>query len=278
MRKKIIWISLGSIIGVIVLIASLGIYKFNVLQDDIYYSGEGIQPESHKVFVGSWINPSNNMGFILAPDSSAHSINAATLVYKKWKIENDCLVLTALSLGNHQLSVDDEVYPIVSFNSKRIYLKHNGEDIYYEKVKNKTIKEKLPNITFDYCPVEIDTITYEKSAIDFESNSRAEQFKTVISDSYTKGETNFAQYYHLVTWGCGTGVQEGVIIDTRDGKVYDLPTQKGFKDIGSGCESQKNSILLITYNAINNPNTKEMELDKTFWLWNEKSKDFVLYK
>jgi len=79
-----------SILILILVIAATGFYKFNFTDDDIYYSGENIQPESYKVFEGSWIleQSSNEYedGFTLNMDNTASSINMATLIYKKWKI------------------------------------------------------------------------------------------------------------------------------------------------------------------------------------------------
>lgn len=63
-----------------------------------------------------------------------------------------------------------------------------------------------------------------------------------------------------------------------DGKVYDLPTQKGMQDIGADCNSQRNSFLLVTLNHVTNPATQAVETSRSFWLWNENEKEFVNYK
>lgn len=52
-------------------------------------SAKGLQPESHKVFYGAWVehidDEASDMGFVLNPDGTAYSVNASTLVYKRWK-------------------------------------------------------------------------------------------------------------------------------------------------------------------------------------------------
>lgn len=136
MKKLKIMVSI--IFALILLVAAAGFYKFNFTDSDIYSSGDNISPESYKVFEGSWIRkkPNNEWkdGFILKADSTASSINMATLLYEKWRIENNKLILTAKSIGNHTTSVSDEVYIIKSFNNENLFLEKDGVDYVYEKL------------------------------------------------------------------------------------------------------------------------------------------------
>lgn len=63
----------------------------------------------------------------------------------------------------------------------------------------------------------------KKAKIDYQSNPTAKKFRTKITQAYTYGQIDFAGCYITAIWGCGTSCVNGVIIDTRDGKVYDLP-------------------------------------------------------
>jgi len=117
MKPKIIKRSLIIIFSAVILIALAGIYKFNILQDDIYYEGSAISPDDTALFVGSWVEPipgneSEVQGFTLNEDGSASSINMNTLLYQKWVLKKGQLILTAKSIGNHTSSVDDMVYSI----------------------------------------------------------------------------------------------------------------------------------------------------------------------
>lgn len=56
---------------------------------------------------GSWVESvpgiSNlKQGFTLEANGSASSINMATLKYEKWKKEGNLLLLSGISIGNHQ--------------------------------------------------------------------------------------------------------------------------------------------------------------------------------
>lgn len=91
MKKKTILailLGFGIIAGIGVVMFALTNRKSHPDETSMLYSGKAIQPESHKVFFGAWVE-NMDMGFVLRPDSSAYSINAATLIYKKWKIENN---------------------------------------------------------------------------------------------------------------------------------------------------------------------------------------------
>ncbi|SHF52997.1 Lipocalin-like [Mariniphaga anaerophila] len=277
----------GAVILAIALLGAGMLYfktKSDSQQEAPLYKGENIQPESHKVFFGSWIlehpESAEKQGFTLMPDSMASSINMATLKYKKWKIENDELVLTAISLGNHTASVFEEKYAIDSFNQRKMILEMNGREYIYKKLKKiiaeDSEKSASLSTSFEYFPAEkADTA---KQEVDLESNARAKRFKTVISQEYNSSPVNFAGHYVVITWGCGSGCIEGVMVDSRNGKVYNLPTKKGYSDVGNSVEHYKNSVLLKTSFIYPAPDPNNQEAEEHFWLWNEAAKEFVHYK
>ena len=57
---------------------------------------------------------------------------------------------------------------------------------------------------------------------------------------------NFAGNYTYVQWGCGSPCHQSMIIDRRDGKIYDVPTSS------LGYSFQADSKMLI----VNPPNEK----------------------
>lgn len=63
----------------------------------------------------------------------------------------------------------------------------------------------------------------EKALINYSSNKWAKVYKTLITDAYNSGAIDFAGYYITVLTSQSMGQMIGVIVDTRDGKVYDLP-------------------------------------------------------
>lgn len=281
----------GTILALVIIVLAAGIYKFNFKNDDIFYKADNIQPESRKLFFGSWYRtfPENKYkeGFTLKPDSSATSINMSTLLYKKWRIKSGKLILTAISLGNHSASVGDEEYIITSYNDKKMYLEKNGQRYIYKKAKKRiatnTEKEASLNSAFEYFPVDVVDITNipdTKHPLDFKSNKEAIQFKTIISEKYKENKRNFAGCYSIITWGCGSGCLDGVMVDTRNGKIYDLPSAEGYSDIGNHADHSLNSILLMTSfrHSTYIPNTTNRQVDKYYWLWNEPAKEFVKYK
>lgn len=77
---------------------------------------------------GSWVqpNPINEkevQGFTLNEDSSAVSINMATLLYKKWWENNGTLYLVAESIGNKVSSIDTTAYELVNHTDSILEIK-----------------------------------------------------------------------------------------------------------------------------------------------------------
>lgn len=65
---------------------------------------------------------------------------------------------------------------------------------------------------------------FKKAEINYQSNKTARIYRTAITEAYSGAkEIDFAGYYILCFWGCGTGCMDGAMVDVRDGKVYDIP-------------------------------------------------------
>jgi len=101
---------------------------------------ENEQPLNESIelkFSGSWVqpNPINEnevQGFTLNEDSSASSINMATLLYKKWWLKNGKLILVSESIGNKVSSIDTIEYEVENHSESVLEIK-NGD--YIDKYK-----------------------------------------------------------------------------------------------------------------------------------------------
>lgn len=86
---------------------------------------------SENLLEGSWVQPNpinaaETQGFNLFMDSTATSINMATLVYKKWWEENGQLVLVSESIGNRTSSTDTTKFEIVENTITELVIKNKG--------------------------------------------------------------------------------------------------------------------------------------------------------
>lgn len=77
------------------------------------------------------------------------------------------------------------------------------------------------------------------AAPNFASNPKAKQFKTVIKEGCSKG-INFAGYYTLITWGCGSSCQTNVVVNRKNGDIHD------YFVTASGIKFKPDSKLIIT--------------------------------
>jgi hypothetical protein len=139
-----------------------------------------------------------------------------------------------------------------------------------------SVAENNSKITFEDFKTEYKE-TAQKAAIDFNSNPNGKGFKTAITDSYKLSEVNFSGYYIIATWGCGTACINGVMVDVRDGKIYDLPADENGEGIGNAYESDKSSSLLIT-SISGVPLGDDIEKEENYWKWNETNKKFEFIK
>ena len=112
-----------------------------------------------------------------------------------------------------------------------------------------------------------------KADINFKSNPIAERYRTVITEKYTELGVNFASYYVITTWGCGSGCVTGVMVDIRDGFVYSMPEDKDWGGNGTYIESKKESKILKTV-AVAQSSSAEIEESRKYWEWNEDLKKF----
>lgn len=116
-----------------------------------------------------------------------------------------------------------------------------------------------------------------KADINFKSNPIAERQRTVITEKYNELEVNFASYYVITTWGCGSGCLTGVMVDIRDGFVYSMPEDKDWGGNGTYIDSKKDSEVLLTVAVAQGP-SGEVEESRKYWEWNEELKKFRLIK
>ena len=129
------------------------------------------------------------------------------------------------------------------------------------------------SIVFSKYEVEV-VDNFTKAPLDFENNEAAWMFRTRIKDAYQSEKIDFAGYYISVLFGCGAGCISGFIIDTRDGKIYELPLGEEnmcFYDIDRAV-CKPDSRLFIS--AI----CRETDYGEFFYiayLWDEENKEFI---
>ena len=130
------------------------------------------------------------------------------------------------------------------------------------------------NPAFDEFPTREESGRMVKD-VDLKSHPEARLFRTRLREAIGQ-KPDFAGYYKVVTWGCGTMCQTTALIDARDGKVYFAP----FTSL-LGVEHRTNSRLLIENPPAevkayvkDSGESKPKWLETIYWQWVEKSKSF----
>lgn len=84
---------------------------------------------------GTWvepnpIDPKEMQGFTLNQDGTASSVNMATLLIKKWNLDNKTLTLQYESIGNKQTIVGTDTLSVVKINADSLVLARNSEVVW----------------------------------------------------------------------------------------------------------------------------------------------------
>jgi hypothetical protein len=115
--------------------------------------------------------------------------------------------------------------------------------------------------------------------VDLRSHPKAWTFRTRLREGNSR-PPDFAGYYTLVSWGCGTACQENALIDARDGKVYFGPVTS------LGSRYRLTSRLLVAtapediadYYLSDGAQTVPADnfYVTEYWVWDEEKKSFRL--
>ncbi|MEY3320798.1 MAG: hypothetical protein RLZZ417_381 [Bacteroidota bacterium] len=126
-------------------------------------------------------------------------------------------------------------------------------------------------------------IPVKKVPVSYQSHPLGLKYKSLITEQYKKGEINFGGHYIVILWGAGSGLSKGVMVDVLNGKIHKLPlsyenSYRGtYHDQNNNILFNKHSSLFICYKSkANELDYNQVDLDYSFYNWNEASKLFTL--
>lgn len=93
---------------------------------------------ANKNIEGAWVEPVPGMpdmqqGFVLETGGKASSINMATLQYETWKQQDNLLILSGKSIGNHQTLSFIDTLVIEKITSDSLILTQGEQTLKYSK-------------------------------------------------------------------------------------------------------------------------------------------------
>jgi len=171
--------------------------------------------------------------FILSCQSQTDKQESSTTEFLQENKELDTLLNTNeyLILGDKFAKVKVvNKNEVTKFSNFEILIEYRNDVILGEKIHSDNLKiyrKYQPKKTFEDYPA--DSYSGELADPDFSTNPEAKRFITRIKEECANG-INFAGHYTLVTWGCGSPCQTGVVVDRKTGKIYSgLETSLGSK-------------------------------------------------
>lgn len=144
---------------------------------------------------------------------------------------------------------------------------------------NNFISTSLDKLFSEY-PAEVETLS--KSPVDHQSHEYGKLYRTAIKEQYSANNIDFGGHYITISWGAGSGLTLGAMIDLKDGKIYELPLNEdnsyrgAYHDNNNNILYQANSNLFICYSSHNNPDDEKVDLTYYYYVWNEDKKIFKL--
>lgn len=170
------------------------------------------------------------------------------------------------SIKSNSKTKKDNIFSdlILSEGNIKIY----GDTSIQKNQITKVLLKFEPYISFQDFKVEIENV---KAKLDLNSHELGKKFRTAIRNDYDNPESLFAGHYTFAKWGCGSPCQMNVLIDRRNGKIYDAP------ESSVGSEFRKDSRMLI----INPPEEENYYYNDCIYckpeiyILNEETKKFV---
>ncbi len=97
-------------------------------------TGQEISFDRETLLVGMWDDTSDaNLDFSLFPDGTARSESMSTLLYKRWELQDNNLIITTESIGNGISFLYDGVYSIETLNETSLVIRDG--DIRYSYIR-----------------------------------------------------------------------------------------------------------------------------------------------
>lgn len=119
--------------------------------------------------------------------------------------------------------------------------------------------EKLPK--FEDFPA-IEFSNNKNIVVDINSDPIGRLYRTAIRSDVESFGINFAGKYSIADWGCGSGCQDGVIVNADTGQIYEMPILTT-----NGHEARKDSRLLVQNPLIVGSGWMNDWFKMRYWEW-----------
>lgn len=188
------------------------------------------------------------------------------IVYK----DNDGNLIPAQK-AKESMIVDIDVFDEIKYNNIEEFIKI--ENISFSDTKSKSTKLKFQDKKLiKYSSPDYSKVKDSKSLSEF-----VKFYEDRYGRSFFSGIPNFYFYYEIQVGSLGVGISIPIMLDTRDGNVYDVP------EVWATCENYGNKINNADEFTLNNSfyqiESCDEESSKSFlysYNWDEDKKTFVL--
>jgi hypothetical protein len=128
-------------------------------------------------------------------------------------------------------------------------------------------------------------LNVKKAELNYSSNKLGKEYKTEIAKQYKIGKVDFGGHFITISWGAGSGLTLGAMVDINDGKIYEIPLNEEnsyratYHDNNNNIFYKQSSYLFVSYSSkTNDKDENNVDIKYYFYKFDEVTKKFSLLK
>jgi hypothetical protein len=143
--------------------------------------------------------------------------------------------------------------------------------------------QSIEGYSFESFPVKV--LNVKKAELNYSSHKLGKEYKTEITKQYKIGKVDFGGHFIIISWGAGSGLTLGAMVDINDGKVYEIPLNEEnsyratYHDNNNNIFFKQSSNLFVCYTSkTNDKDENNVNLKYYFYKFDDFTKKFSLLK
>jgi hypothetical protein len=138
---------------------------------------------------------------------------------------------------------------------------------------------------YNYVSYPAKVLNVKKAELNYSSHKLGKEYRTEFAKQYKIGKVDFGGHFIIISWGAGSGLTLGAIVDVNDGKIYEIPLNEEnsyrgtYHDNNNNILYKQSSNLFICYSSkTNEKDENNVDLKYYFYQFDEVTKKFSLLK
>jgi hypothetical protein len=143
--------------------------------------------------------------------------------------------------------------------------------------------QTIEGYNFENFPTKV--LNVKKAELNYSSHKLGKEYRTEFAKQYKIGKVDFGGHFILISWGAGSGLTLGAMVDVNDGKIYEIPLNEEnsyrgtYHDNNNNIFYKRSSNLFICYSSkASEKDESNVDLKYYFYKFDDITKKFFLLK